>query len=159
MFEPFHRILCPIDFSPTSEKAWQYAQRLAGASGAEVVLLNAFEMPESYDFPGQRNPADPSLRELLEKVRPGSTQVKFRHALHAGDAGEVICWFAEDQNCDLIVMGTHGRTGIKHLLVGSVAEYVLKHARCPVLVVRDRPENEPRLREPIVVPPPPPRLM
>jgi nucleotide-binding universal stress UspA family protein len=159
MFEPFHRILCPVDFSEASRQALQYGERLAAASGAEVVVLHAFDLPGSYDYPGQTRPLDPTLRERLEMVRPASPQVKFHHALHAGLAGDVICWYAEDQKCDLIVMGTHGRTGLKHLLLGSVAEHVLRHARCPVLVVRDRPANEPPLKEPLVLPPPPPRLM
>jgi nucleotide-binding universal stress UspA family protein len=159
MFEPFQRILCAIDFSETSDLALKHAERLAAASGAEVVLLHAFDLPGSYDYPGQTRPADPKLRERVEKLLPTSANVKFRHVLHAGLAGEVICWLAEDQKCDLIVMGTHGRTGLKHLIFGSVAEHVLQHARCPVLVVRKRPANEPRLTEPIVLPPPPPRLM
>jgi universal stress protein A len=152
MFEPFQRILCPVDFSETSGKALQYAERLAAASGAEVVVLHAFD-------PGQTRPLDPTLRDRLETLRPASPQVKFRHVLHAGSAGEVICWYAEDQKCDLIVMGTHGRTGLMHLILGSVAEHVLRHARCPVQVVRNRPAQEPRLKEPVVMPPPPPRLM
>jgi nucleotide-binding universal stress UspA family protein len=159
MFEPFQRILCPVDFSDTSEKALQLAERLAAASGAEVVVLHAFELPASYDYPGQTRPVDPALRERLEKLRPVSHEVKFHHVLHAGPAGDVISWLAEDQQCDLIVMGTHGRSGLKHLLLGSVAEHVLRHARCPVLVVRNRPANEPKLSEPIVLPPAPPRLM
>lgn len=159
MFEPFQRILCPIDFSETSDKALRYAERMAGTVGAEVVVLHAFELPASYDYPGQTRPIDPALRQRLETLLPASPQVHFRHVLHAGVPGDVICWLAQDQKCDLIVMGTHGRTGLKHLLLGSVAEHVLRHARCPVLVVRNRPANEPRLLEPIVLPPGPPRLM
>jgi nucleotide-binding universal stress UspA family protein len=159
MFEPFHRILCPVDFSETSDKALQLAERLASASGAEVIVLHAFELPASYDYPGQTRPMDPALRQQLEDLRPASPQVTFRHMLHAGPAGDVICWLAENQKCDLIVMGTHGRSGLKHLLLGSVAEHVLKHARCPVMVVRNRPANEQPLAEPMVLPPPPPRLM
>lgn len=82
-----------------------------------------------------------------------------RHHLLHGDPATQIVQFAEDEGVDLIVMGTHGRTGLKHLLMGSVAEHVLRHARCPVLVVRLRPAQEPRLKEPVVLPPPPPRLM
>jgi universal stress protein A len=159
MFEPLQHILCPVDFSETSDKALKYAERLAAASGAEVIVLHAFELPASYDYPGQTRPIDPAVRDQLEKLHPALPNVTFRHKLHAGPAGDVICWLAEDEKCDLIVMGTHGRTGLKHLLLGSVAEHVLRHARQPVLVVRNRPADEPRLREPIVMPPPPPRLM
>jgi nucleotide-binding universal stress UspA family protein len=159
MSNTYRRILCPVDFSEASQRALEHAQRLAAASAAEVVVLHAFDRPETYDAAGQTRPADPTLRDRLLAIVPESAGVKFRHVLHAGDAGEVICWLAEDQQCDLIVMGTHGRTGLKHLLLGSVAEYVLRHARCPVLVVRDRPAGEPRLKEPVVLPPPPPRFM
>ena len=79
--------------------------------------------------------------------------------LHAGPPAEVICWLAQERKCDLIVMGTHGRSGLKHLLLGSVAELVLRNARCPVLTVRDRPANDPQLAEPKVLPLAPPRLM
>jgi universal stress protein A len=157
--EPFRRILCPIDFSETSEHAFRYADRLAQASGAELLLLHAFDRPQSYDLFGQTHPADPALRAQLEAVKSASSNVRVTHAVHAGPPGEVICWFGESQNCDLIVIGTHGRTGLKHLLLGSVAEHVVRHARSPVLVVRLRAADEPPLAEPIVAPLPAPRLM
>jgi universal stress protein A len=157
--EPFQRILCPIDFSGTSEKALRYAERLAAAAEAEIVLVHAFDAPQSYDLAGQTRPADSTLKSRFEQIRPASPQVKFTHVLHAGVPGEVICWLAQDRNCDLIVIGTHGHSGLKHLLLGSVAEYVVRHARCPVLTVRDRPADEARLDEPMVLPLPPPRLM
>lgn len=157
--ESFQRILCPIDFSETSMAAFRYADRLANVSGAELLLLHAFDSPESYDLLGQTQPVDPALGAQLESYRSASPKVKVTHALHAGHPGEVICWFGEDRNCDLIVMGTHGRTGLKHLFMGSVAEHVLRHSRCPVLVVRMRPPEEPRLKEPLVVAPPQPRGM
>lgn len=153
------RILCPVDFSETSSAAFHYADRLAHGTGAELVLLHAFEVPESLDPRSQERPADPRLKEQLEKFRPSSAGVKVTYVLHAGLPGEVICWLAQERKCDLIVMGTHGRTGLKHLLFGSVAEYVLKHARSPVLTIRLRPANESPLREPMVLPVPLPRLL
>jgi universal stress protein A len=71
----------------------------------------------------------------------------------------VICWVAQEQQCDLVVLGSHGRTALAHLLLGSVAEYVLRHARCPVLTVRDRPAGEAPLAEPRVLPVPAPRFL
>ena len=79
--------------------------------------------------------------------------------MHAGPPGEVICWMAQEQQCDLVVLGSHGRAALAHLLLGSVAEYVLRHARCPVLTVRDRPADEPPLAEPRVLPVPAPRFL
>jgi universal stress protein A len=155
----FHRILCPVDFSEDSDTAMNYAQKLAASSGAELIALHAFDVPESYDEHGQTHPADRELVTKLHSIKAVSPGVKLSHALHAGPAGDVICWFAEDRKCDLIVMGTHGRTGLKHFFLGSVAEHVVRNARCPVLVLRTAKPGEPPLSEPHVLPPPAPRLM
>jgi nucleotide-binding universal stress UspA family protein len=157
--QSIQRILCPIDFSETSSAAVALADRLAAALGAEVVLAHAFDVPETYSSKGQYRPADPAVAARLEDVKLAAPAARVKRILHAGLPGEVICWLAQDQQCDLIVMGTHGRTGLAHLFLGSVAEFVLRHARCPVLTVRPRPAGEPPLQEPVVVPPPPPRLM
>ena len=147
------RILCPIDFSEASQQALRYAEELASKSNAELVIAHAFSRPATWDAKGQTEPSDHSLRDRIHAV---SCNVPFTHVMHAGPPGPVICWLAQENECDLIVMGTHGRTGLKHLLLGSTAEYVLQHARCPVLTVRQRPNNEPRLTEPIVMPLPGP---
>jgi len=157
--ELIKRILCPVDFSSTSQKAFEYADRLAQSTGAELVLLHAFDLPESYDAAGQVHPADPQLEHQLNAIESAFPDVKITRILHAGPAPDVICWVAQDRQCDLIVMGTHGRTGLRHLLFGSVTEFVLRHARCPVLTVRDRPDDEPPLKEPRVMPLPAPRFM
>lgn len=155
----FQRILCPVDFSEASTKALLFAQRLVRETDAELILVHAFDRPAHYDAPGQLEPADPQVRTQMEQIAPVSPDVRVRRALHAGPPGEVICWLAEDQQCDLIVMGTHGRGDLKHLLLGSVTEYVLRHAHCPVTVVRDPPAGEGPLREPRVMPLPPPMWM
>lgn len=152
------RILCPIDFSHASGRAFAYAERLAQETKAELVLLHAFDVPETLNLVGQEHPTDPTLRQQLEAV-PVLPSVSVERLLHAGPAGEVICWLAETRDCDLIVMGTHGRSALAHLLLGSVAEYVLRHARMPVLTLRDRPANEPPLEEPRVLPVPAPRFL
>lgn len=154
-----HRILCPVDFSTTSEKALKYAERLAAQTGSELLLIHAFEKPDSYTDEGQSKPADPHVQEKLDAIEIDLPAEKVRRLLHAGDAADVIPWEAQEQDCDLIVMGTHGRGGLMHLLFGSVTEHVLRHARCPVLTIRDRPDDEPPLDEPKVVPLPPPGLM
>ena len=153
------RILCPIDFSHVSGRAFAYAERLARDTGAELLLLHAFEVPETLNLVGQEHPADPSVREQFDAIQASSPDVRLRRMMHAGSPGEVICWLAQEQQCDLIVLGSHGRTALAHLLLGSVAEYVLRHARCPVLTVRDRPANEPPLAEPRVLPVPAPRFL
>jgi universal stress protein A len=109
---------------------------------------------------GQEQPRDPVIqRELDSELAESSYDHRIRRLQHAGLPGEVICWMAQEHQCDLIVMGTHGRTGIKHLLFGSVAEYVLKHARCPVLTIRDRDPKEVPLERPSVTPPLAPLFM
>lgn len=141
-------ILCPTDFSPTAEKAVAYADRLAESVCAELILLHVFDEADPRAEHPEEHPADPKLRQQLEGIAVRGPNVRVKHVLHAGPPGEVICWVAQDMACDLIVMGTHGRGGLLHLLLGSVAEYCLRHARCPVLTVRDRPEDEPPLEPP-----------
>lgn len=153
----FQRIVCPIDFSESSIMALKQAAQLAEKFGGELILLHAFDIPATYDRKGQVHPANRELETKLRQIT--APHVKVTHALHAGPPGEVICWFAEHDACDLIVMGTHGRTGLKHLFLGSVAEHVVRHARCPVLVLRSGKPGEARLEEPRVLPPPTPRLM
>lgn len=151
------RILCPTDFSVTAEKAVKYAEQLAIEVGAELVLAHAFNIPATWSIAGQTHPMDSTLEDQLNSTLSGSTHAdKITRLQHIGVPGEVICWMAQDRKCDLIVMGTHGRTGLRHLLFGSVAEYVLQHARCPVITVRDRNPDETPLKQPIVMPPPPP---
>ncbi|HEX7379151.1 MAG TPA: universal stress protein [Pirellulales bacterium] len=152
------RILCPIDFSHAAGRAFAYAEILAKELSAELVLLHVFNVPETLNLVGQEHPADPSLRERFDAV-PVSPDVRVTRVLHAGSAGEVICWLAQQRECDLIVMGSHGRGALAHLLVGSVAEYVLRHARAPVLTIRDRPVDEAPLTEPRILPVPAPRFL
>ncbi len=155
----FHRVLCPVDFSEASTRALLFAERLVRETGAELFLLHAFDAPASYDTAGQQEPANPEIKRHFDDLTPHHPDTKLERILHAGPAGEVICWLAGERRCDLIVMGTHGRTGLRHLLVGSVAEYVLRHAKCPVTTVRDYSADEPPLAEPLVMPAPAPSWM
>lgn len=159
MTPAIQRILCPVDFSEASVKALGYAERLAASAGAELVLLHAFDIPASMTYADIEHPSDPSIRTQLEALSLASPGTRLTRVLHAGPAGEVICWLAEQRGCELIVMGTHGHSGLKHLLLGTVADYVVRHARCPVVTVRDRPANEPPLAEPLVLPPKAPRFL
>ena len=147
------KILCPIDFSDRSQTALHYAEDLAKKLDAELIVAHAFKCPATWDMAGQTEPSSNDVHQQMEAVQPGMPIEKL---LHAGPPGPVICWLAQENGCDLIVMGTHGRTGLKNLLFGSTAEYVLQHARCPVLTIRDRPANEPRMEEPVVMPLPGP---
>ncbi len=150
------RILCAVDFSETSLEAFRYADDFADWMGAELVVLHAFSQPATHDPNGQWTPSDPTVLQRLAEFRSNHADVKLRHLAHAGLADEVICWAAEQERCDLIVVGTHGRTGISHLLLGSTAESVMRMAPCPVLAIR--PQRTSRLLvEPSVAPMPTPR--
>lgn len=150
------RILCPVDFSKPSMDAFEYSEELALATKATLVLCHAFDRPATWELGDQTEPADESIKQQFLDVK---STMPLERNLHAGSPGKVICWIAEDKGCDLIIMGTHGRTGLKHLVFGSVAEYVLRHAHCPVMTIRMRPENEVAHEEPIVIPLPAPRYM
>jgi nucleotide-binding universal stress UspA family protein len=139
------RILVPTDFSEPSIEALELAIELASRFSASVTLLHAQEMP-TYVFPDAVMPVTPQVVAELEKsskdeleriagrVRAAGIPVNTKTVLGPND-GE-ICRFAEEMNADLIVMGTHGRTGLRHVLLGSVAEKVVRRAPCPVLTVR-----------------------
>jgi universal stress protein A len=150
---PIRRILCPTDFSPASGAAFEQAERLAASTGASLLVLHAQPRWTGIDAAGQ---ADDETTQALSKIQPRVAGVQVEYLVHGGPPGEVICWVAQERDCDQIVMGTHGRTGLAHLLLGSVAEYVVRHARCPVLTVRLRPEKEEPLKEPKVGMPMPP---
>jgi universal stress protein A len=153
------RILCPVDFSESSARAIVLAETLARGLSAEIVLFHVFDTAQDYTKAGQTHPVDAHLQEKLDTVLVGVNDIPIRRCMHIGPAGEAICWFAESEQCDMIVMGTHGRTGLSHLLFGSIAEYVMRHARCPVVTVRERPMLDEPLQEPLARPIPPPRFM
>jgi nucleotide-binding universal stress UspA family protein len=143
------RILCPIDFSDASRAALEAAAEVAKRYGAKVALFHAYPVP-GYTFPDGSFVAsskmleelsDQAHRHLLEwKViaeKLGIAQVEIATAI--GEPAHEILEFAKAQKADLLVLGTHGRTGIQHALMGSVAERVVRRSTCPVLTVRPAP--------------------
>ena len=147
---PIRRILFPTDFSAASSAAFGYAERLAAATGADLLVLHVFGLPDVWGTGGRTHDVDEQTKRKLREIKSSLAGVNVEHIAHGGPPGEVICWVAQQRECDQIVMGTHGHTGLAHLLLGSVAEYVVRHARCPVLTVRQRPEKEKPLKEPEV---------
>jgi universal stress protein A len=142
------RILVPTDFSAAADAALAYARTIADAFGASIHLLHVFEdpysaavyAPEVYSVlpPDFRDAAlkdaETRLSERLgteENVRGGTTNISI------GLPANEIVRCAADRDIDLIVMGTHGRSGLAHLLLGSVAERVVRTAPCAVLTVRE----------------------
>jgi nucleotide-binding universal stress UspA family protein len=142
------KILVPTDFSPCAEAAAQYAVDLARRLDGAVVLLSAFTrpvfVPPSLDdaalvLDPVQVPAE-EARTALEWAREqlDHPDVAVRIETVDGSPAEAIVRVARDEAFDLIVMGTNGRTGVRRLLLGSVAECVVRHADCPVLTVRRR---------------------
>ena len=144
---PIRRILFPTDFSPSAKVAFRYAEQLAAAAGAQLLVLHV-----QQDLPtvGPVCDVDRKTKRQLQEVQPRSSDIEVEHIVYSGSPGKAICWIAQEHRCDQIVMGTHGRTGLINLLMGSVAEYVVRHARCPVLTVPSRPRNEAPLSDPAI---------
>jgi nucleotide-binding universal stress UspA family protein len=136
---PIQQVLVPTDFSAPSEAAFQLACSLARDHGGRVVVLHVYPRPLSHGEVVARRQEDgyeDDLWRMLHQLRPAGGEVPVEHRLAEGDAAEEIVRLAGELNCDLIVMGTHGRTGLARLLFGSVAEKVLRQAPCPVLTVK-----------------------
>jgi nucleotide-binding universal stress UspA family protein len=140
------RICCPIDFSDASRAAMEVAADLARRFDADLVLLHAYPVP-GYTFPDGSVVASPKMlqdladgaeRHLdewrLDAERAGAPRVTT--AKSAGEPAKEIVAFARDSGVDLLVLGTHGRSGLEHALMGSITERVLRKAHCPVLTVR-----------------------
>jgi nucleotide-binding universal stress UspA family protein len=135
------RILAPTDFSEYSGEAMRYACGLAEKFDAELHLLHVLEMHASSTpvFAGGLA-LTPHVQESHEAAEKALLQVaNDRKAIRATAVGPPfleILRYAKDNDIDLIVMGTHGRTGLVHVLLGSVAERVVRKSSCPVLTVR-----------------------
>jgi universal stress protein A len=138
------RILCPIDYSVFSEAANSYASLLAKATGAEIIYLHSIDAGLPYVGFCDLDVSDDRPEELrtLQKVHPTSEEIECSYTLCHGEAGDAILDYAKNQNVDLIVMGTHGRTGVGRLLMGSVAETVVRRASCPVLALKQPSDTQ-----------------
>lgn len=149
--KPFEKILVPIDFGLHSAEAMRRAVDVARHYGASLTLVYVYEpldyaLPEGYalytpDQVGQL------LEDFRDRLRAAAREVQsmggsgVAHEVLTGPAASEIVEYARSHAMDLIVMGTHGRRGLSHLLMGSVAERVLRTAPCPVLTVKV-PEQE-----------------
>jgi len=134
------RILVPIDFSTGSDAALEMATSLARDSGGSLILVHAEIIPLSasggeYLYAVSEPPTEELLAKLNAIVLPDS-HVPVERRLLAGDPADVIIRLAKSEDVDMIVMGTHGRRGLTRLLMGSVAEAVVRAAPCPVLTVK-----------------------
>ena len=144
---PIKTVLLTTDFSETSKKAFSHAREIAEVFNAEIVLMH---VEEGHLPPLVIEYATVGLEELearqiehateqLTALRPElGTAIKVRYEVARGTPHHEIVGLAESIDADLIVMATHGRGFISHAFLGSTAERVMRHAPCPVLVVRDK---------------------
>ncbi|HZY86111.1 MAG TPA: universal stress protein [Gemmataceae bacterium] len=143
MFQ-LRRILHPTDFSPHSQYAYEIATELAARHQAALLVLHVVETlgPENVTYgeavsqpqpEGYRGRLWDDLRRQTPPLRP---EVRAQQLLAEGDTVAEIKRVADEQHCDLIVMGTHGHTGLLHLLMGSTTERVIRVAPCPVLTAK-----------------------
>lgn len=127
------KILYSTDFSSYSNQAYFHAVALAQHHGASLTILYVYAPgANAEDGPHDRS----YWREQLEQIRPVDSQIPVSHVFLEGDPATEIVRYSRDAAIDLIVMGTHGRTGLERLLLGSVAEKVMRDAKCSVLVVK-----------------------
>lgn len=138
------RVLVPLDFSAPSRQALAYAGRLAGQFQAALLLLHVTELPyvdpsvTEIDTRAIEEATSRSAQEQLAKVEAAQRAAGLRvsSAVLTGSPWNEVADYAGREGVDLIVAGTHGYTGLKHALLGSTAERIVRHAPCPVLVVR-----------------------
>jgi nucleotide-binding universal stress UspA family protein len=146
-----HKILLATDFSEPSDAALDYARALAGAFNARIHVLHVLEDLAAHAWttevyvaalPGVHEEMERQARERLDAVFPAAERERYgvQTVLRSGSPFVEILRYASEEAIDLIVMGTHGRGPIAHMLLGSVAERVVRKAPCPVLTVR-RPEH------------------
>lgn len=143
------RVLVPIDFSPSARAALEYGTFVAGTFGAELTVLHVWEppgyvgpdtlalLPVAAGQPGwdqTRAEVTREVEQFLAKANAKPKRLNIR--IEAGEPSDAILAAAREGGADLIVMGTHGRTGLSRLLIGSVAEAVLRRSTCPVLTLR-----------------------
>lgn len=141
----FKKILCPVDYSDCSAKALRYAAGLALKDSAKLYLMHVIDK-RIYDYGGpiyeaQLSPDAEVIDRLKEKLGESVPKeirgdIDVETIVTVGVPAQEIVNAADDKGVDVIVMGTHGRTGIAHVVVGSVAENVVRNALCPVLTVR-----------------------
>jgi nucleotide-binding universal stress UspA family protein len=138
-----HKILVPTDFSAHAEEAFRVAHTLARAVGAEVTLFHIAHTPAVVSEGGAvladlAKGKAANLWERFQSSLPEDPKVRVQHEVIVDDhpSAAHILAILDKLGCDLIVMGTHGRSWLKHRLVGSMTEEVVRLARCPVMVVK-----------------------
>lgn len=134
------KILLPCDFSVSDKATLAMATALARDTGAKLIIMHVEEPPLAYGggemYYGMPDPGTEELEKMLSEIVPADKSVPYEHHLITGDPAAAIVRMADEENVDMIVISTHGRTGLSRLLMGSVAEAVVRRAKCPVLTLR-----------------------
>ncbi len=144
--KPYAHVLVPVDLGDQSRRILEHAKMVADRFGSRIDLLYCFPNPQFPDATGLLTPFSPDLiedaRKDSERQLGGLLTAKEREQYHVtavvilGDPLTQITDYAKRADIDLIVMGTHGRSGLTHMFLGSVAERAVRTAPCPVLTVR-----------------------
>jgi universal stress protein A len=144
---PIHirNILVPVDFSDCSKKALQYALPIARQFGAKITLLHVVQLNyllgtefATIDFSRVEKDMRTQAEAELARMAGVDETIPCTPLVRVGQPVEEIAQTARKQKTDIIILSTHGRTGLRHMLLGSVAENVVRHAPCPVLIVREQ---------------------
>jgi nucleotide-binding universal stress UspA family protein len=133
------KIIFPTDFSTTAIAALEEAAALARSRGATLLIVHVQEPSYAYRgefYYGLPEPDVESLTDMLHSVEPKGDDVRCEYRLLVGDPAAEIVRLAREEDADMIVMATHGRSGLLRLLMGSVAEAVIRSAPCPVLTYK-----------------------
>jgi nucleotide-binding universal stress UspA family protein len=141
---PIKTILHPTDFSESSDAAFRLACALARDHAGRVVVLHVVPPPQSHGEVVARRQDDgyhADLGRMLEGLRPDDAALNVERRLEDGDPAETILGVARDEGADLIVLGTNGRGALGRLLLGSVANQVVRRAPCPVLTTNGSPDR------------------
>lgn len=136
---PIQTILHPTDFSAGSEHAFSLACSLARTHGGRLIVVHVVPPPVAHgEIVARRQSPDyyEQLKDELSRLEPLDRALPVERRLEDGDPATVILQIARETPCDLIVMGTQGRSGLARVLMGSVAEQVVRRATCPVLTIR-----------------------
>lgn len=147
---PFKKILCPTDFSEPSLCGLQMAQAMADAAETEIIVINVHKpIPQlptprleasdvTFDISAYQQEVAANAREALAKLGDSvfNDETALRLEVRMGRPADEILRFAEEEDVDAILIATHGRTGLAHIMFGSVAEKVVRRAKCPVMTIR-----------------------
>ena len=135
----YKRILCPVDYSVHSIAAVKHAISISAKFGGRIILINVFNLPEATAITGFQDEVLAFEKKQLEDFAKTYSipELDVQLYVNLGHVGKEIIDTALQNEADLIVMGSHGYSGLKRMLLGSTAEYILEHCKIPTLIIRN----------------------